>query len=193
MKAARGLTALVTSFALVLGTSVLVYGGQVFADADSAAEQEYLQRQETFEGYLYWLERERGRLEAEKGLRELELFLHEEIVKRQLELKRLEQEISAARRACSKVGQPSVEKVAVRPRPEPFPQREEAEKEFVSIIPAGMPPGKGQVLIAAVHLKRGKVKEVRVLDEDADCIYAELPFVRISIPKHESPNDEVHL
>jgi len=185
MKAAHGLVSLVTSFAFVLGTGILVCGSQVFADADSAAEQQYLQREETFEGYLYGLERESGRLEAEKGLRELELFLHEEIVKRQLELKRLEQEIAAARRASSEVRQPLVEEVAVRPRPEMVPRREEAEKEFVSILPAGMPPARGQVLIAAVQLKRGKVKEVRVLDEDAHSIYAELPLGRISIPKQE--------
>ena len=192
MKATRGLIVWVACVTFFSGVAVFVGGTYLYADAGPATCSSKSGQAESYEGYLDELERETSRLEAEKGLRVLELSLYEEILRKQAELRRIKRELSAARRASSQAAKPLVQEAVVRPRAEVVP-REEVEKEFVSIFPEGMSPGKGQVLTAAVRLKRGEVKEIRVLDEDADSIYAELPLGRISIRKSEIETIKPHL
>jgi len=138
--------------------------------------------EEDYESYLDELERETDRIEAETSLRSLELSLYEQILKKQAELRRLERAISAAKQASLEAAKPPAEEVVEERCAEAAP-REEVKEEFVSVFPEDMKPGKGEVLVALLHLKRGEVKEVRVLDEDAHSILAEIPLGKISIRK----------
>jgi|GEM_PF-2598851 len=154
------------------------------AHADPAAEP-FLPKQDQgakYENYLDQLERETDAIEAETSLRSLELSLYEQLLRKQAELRRLEREISAVRRASIEAAIPPAEKAIEEP-PAAVVPHEAVTEEFVSILPEDADPGKGEVLVALVHLKRGEVKEVRVLDEYADSILAEVPFGKVSIRK----------
>jgi len=135
-----------------------------------------------YEDYLDQLQRETSAIEAETSLRALELSLYEQLLRKRAELGRLEREISAVRQASIEAVIPPV-KEAIQELPAAVEPREAVAEEFVSILPEDVKPGEGEVLVALVHLKRGQVKEVRVLDEDADSILAEVPFGKVSIRK----------
>jgi hypothetical protein len=137
---------------------------------------------EQYKNYLDELERETDAIEAETSLRSLELSLYEQLLRKQAELRRLEREISAMRQASIEAAIPPAER-AIEELPAPVVPHEAVTEEFVSILPDDVKPGKGEVLVALVHLRRGEVKEVRVLDESADSILAEVPFGKISIRK----------
>ncbi len=135
-----------------------------------------------YENYLDQLQRETAAIEAETSLRALELSLYEQLLRKQAELRRLEREISAVRQASVEAALPPA-KEAIEEPPVAVVPHEPVKEEFVSILPEDIKPGKGEVLLALVRLKRGEVKEVRVLDESADSILAEVPFGKMSIRK----------